>query len=98
MLYNRAAKEATTGIARSGIRLRSGIDSRRAGRKRADSCRRTIWLVTREEVFADRGYQGRRFAGAAKPGALIENEEQALAQTLEMVQYGRVKVSPANGQ
>ncbi len=27
----------------SGIRLRSGIDSRRAGRKRADSCRQAIW-------------------------------------------------------
>ena len=27
----------------------------------------------------------------SEPGALIENEEQALAQTLEMVQHGRVK-------
>ncbi|KUW93946.1 AbrB family transcriptional regulator [Escherichia coli] len=27
----------------------------------------------------------------SQPGALIENEEQALAQTLEMVQHGRVK-------
>ncbi|MNY32956.1 LamB/YcsF family protein [compost metagenome] len=27
----------------------------------------------------------------SEPGALIDNEEQALAQTLEMVQHGRVK-------
>ncbi|QLR78483.1 5-oxoprolinase subunit PxpA [Citrobacter freundii] len=49
-------------------------------------------LVTRQEVFADRGYQA---DGSLVPrnqlGALIEDEEQALAQTLEMVQSGRVK-------
>ena len=57
-------------------------------------------LTTREEVFADRGYQadGSLWCRRSQPGALIENEEQALAQTLEMVQHGRVKVSPANGQ
>lgn len=45
MLYNQAAKEAqlADAIARAGIRLRSGIDSRWAGRKRADSCRQAIW-------------------------------------------------------
>ncbi len=32
-----------------------------------------------------------RWAPRSQPGALIENEEQALAQTLEMVQHGRVK-------
>ncbi|WP_045227462.1 LamB/YcsF family protein, partial [Escherichia coli] len=49
-------------------------------------------LVTREEVFADRGYQADgSLVPRSQPGALIENEEQALAQTLEMVQYGRVK-------
>jgi len=49
-------------------------------------------LVTREEVFADRGYQADgSLVPRSQPGALIENEEQALAQTLEMVQHGRVK-------
>ncbi|MDB6984144.1 LamB/YcsF family protein, partial [Escherichia coli] len=49
-------------------------------------------LTTREEVFADRGYQADgSLVPRSQPGALIENEEQALAQTLEMVQHGRVK-------
>ncbi len=38
----------------SGIRLRSGIDSRRAGRKRAIRAGKQYGLTTREEVFADR--------------------------------------------
>ena len=49
-------------------------------------------LTTREEVFADRGYQADgSLVPRSQSGALIENEEQALAQTLEMVQHGRVK-------
>ncbi len=32
-----------------------------------------------------------RWCREISQGALIENEEQALAQTLEMVQHGRVK-------
>ena len=32
-----------------------------------------------------------RWCRGSQPGALIENEEQALAQTREMVQHGRVK-------
>ncbi len=40
-----------------GIRLRSGIDSRWAGRKRADCAGKQYGLTTREEVFADRGYR-----------------------------------------
>ena len=41
-------------------------------------------LTTREEVFADRGYQADgSLVPRSQPGALIENEEQALAQTLE---------------
>ncbi len=39
------------------IRLRSSIGSRWAGRKRADSSGKQYGLTTREEVFADRGYQ-----------------------------------------
>lgn len=49
-------------------------------------------LITRQEVFADRGYQADgSLVPRSQPGALIEDEEQALAQTLEMVQSGRVK-------
>lgn len=49
-------------------------------------------LQTRQEVFADRGYQADgSLVPRSQPGALIEDEEQALAQTLQMVQSGRVK-------
>lgn len=49
-------------------------------------------LKTRQEVFADRGYQADgSLVPRSQPGALIEDEEQSLAQTLEMVQNGRVK-------
>ena len=85
MLYNQAAKEAqlADAIARAvyacdpalilvGL---AGSELIRAGER--------YGLVTREEVFADRGYQA--------DGALIDNEDQELAQSLEMVQHGRVK-------
>ncbi|MCC8283971.1 5-oxoprolinase subunit PxpA [Escherichia fergusonii] len=49
-------------------------------------------LTTRQEVFADRGYQADgSLVPRSQPGALIEDEEQSLAQTLEIVQNGRVK-------
>lgn len=94
MLYNQAAKDAqlADAIARAvhavdgnlilvGL---AGSELIRAGARYS--------LVTREEVFADRGY---RADGSLVPrsetGALIADEEQALAQTLDMVQQGRVK-------
>ena len=49
-------------------------------------------LATRQEVFADRGYQSDgSLVPRGQPGALISDEDQALAQTLEMVQRGRVR-------
>lgn len=94
MLYNQAAKEAqlADAIARAvyacdpalilvGL---AGSELIRAGKQ--------YGLTTREEVFADRGYQADgSLVPRSQPGALIENEQQALAQTLEMVQHGRVK-------
>ena len=94
MLYNQAAKDAqlADAIARAiyvcdpalilvGL---AGSELIRAGKRNG--------LTTREEVFADRGYQADgSLVPRSQPGALIENEEQALAQTLEMVQHGRVK-------
>ncbi|WP_205585757.1 LamB/YcsF family protein, partial [Pseudomonas aeruginosa] len=89
MVYNQAAKEAqlADAIARAvyacdpalvlvGL---AGSELIRAGKQ--------YGLTTREEVFADRGYQADgSLVPRSQPGALIENEEQALAQTLEMVQ------------
>lgn len=94
MLYNQAAKEAplADAIARAvrdcspalilvGL---AGSELIRAGER--------YGLATRQEVFADRGYQDDgSLVARTQPGALISDEEQALSQTLEMVQSGRVK-------
>lgn len=45
-----------------------------------------------EEVFADRGYQADgSLVPRGRPGALIGDEERALAQTLHMVRDGKVR-------
>ncbi|MDN8598050.1 5-oxoprolinase subunit PxpA [Citrobacter sp. S2-9] len=94
MLYNQAAKDAqlADAIARAvhacdpalilvGL---AGSELIRAGAH--------YGLTTRQEVFADRGYLADgSLVPRTQPGALIEDEEQSLAQTLEMVQSGRVK-------
>lgn len=49
-------------------------------------------LRTREEVFADRGYlRSGALVSRGQPGALIEEETQAIAQTLAMIQRGQVQ-------
>ncbi|MGX9740685.1 5-oxoprolinase subunit PxpA [Pseudocitrobacter corydidari] len=94
MLYNQAAKDPhlADAIARAVHDCSSslilvglaGSELIRAGEH--------YGLVTRQEVFADRGYQDDgSLVPRSQPGALISDEEQALAQTLEMVESGRVK-------
>ena len=94
MLYNQAAKDPqlADAIAKAvyacdpalilvGL---AGSELIRAGER--------YGLATRQEVFADRGYQADGcLVPRSQPGALIEDEEQSLAQTLEMVERGRVK-------
>ncbi|MGK3227307.1 5-oxoprolinase subunit PxpA [Enterobacter soli] len=94
MLYNMAAQDPTLAdaIARAvrdhnpqlvlvGL---AGSELIRAGQR--------LGLVTRQEVFADRGYQqDGSLVPRGQPGALITDEVQALAQTLDMVRTGRVK-------
>ncbi|MGE4799352.1 5-oxoprolinase subunit PxpA [Yersinia hibernica] len=49
-------------------------------------------LVTRQEVFADRRYQGDgTLVPRSQPDALIESDDLALSQTLAMVQRHRVQ-------
>lgn len=93
MLYNQAAKDPALAdaIARAvrdcnpqlilvGL---AGSELIRAGQR--------YGLTTRQEVFADRGYRpDGSLVPRSLPGALIVDEEQALAQTLEMVQAGQV--------
>lgn len=94
MLYNQAAKDPqlADAIAKAvhacdpalilvGL---AGSELIRAGER--------YGLATRQEVFADRGYLADgSLVPRSQPGALIEDEEQSLAQTLEMVERGRVK-------
>ncbi|WP_409306319.1 5-oxoprolinase subunit PxpA [Pectobacterium sp. B1J-3] len=96
MLYNQAADDPALAdaIARAvkainpALRLvgLAGSELIRAGRR--------FGLVTRQEVFADRCYQS---DGSLVPrqqsGALINSDELALAQTLEMIQRQRVRAS-----
>lgn len=94
MLYNQAAKDAALAdaIAKAVFDLNpalilvglAGSELIRAGER--------YGLPTRQEVFADRGYQADgALVPRSQPGALIDDEAQALVQTLEMVQNGRVK-------
>ncbi len=84
MLYNQAAKDpalADPALILVGL---AGSELIRAGER--------YGLPTREEVFADRGYMSDgSLVPRAQPGALIDDDAQALTQTLEMVQGGRVK-------
>ena len=61
-----------------------------AGSDMIDAARRA-GLTPVEEVFADRGYNADGSLVSRKlPGALIDNESQALAQTLSLVRYKKV--------
>lgn len=93
MLYNRAAKDPVlaAAIARAVRDCNpqlilvgpAGSELIRAGER--------LGLTTRQEVFADRGYMpDGSLVPRTQAGALITDEAKALAQTLEMVRYGRV--------
>ena len=61
-----------------------------AGSNMIDAARRA-GLTPVEEVFADRGYMpDGSLVPRSQPGALIESEEQSLAQTLSLVRDHRV--------
>lgn len=94
MLYNQAALDPVLAdaIARAvfavdpALRLvgLAGSELIRAGAK--------LGLATRQEVFADRGYQANgTLVPRGQPGALITRDELALQQTLEMVRHHRVR-------
>lgn len=98
MLYNQAAVEPplADAIARAvhdvdpGLLLigLAGSELIRAGAR--------YQLATRQEVFADRGYQDDgRLVPRSQTGSLITDEKHALAQTLSMVRHG--KVTSING-
>ena len=94
MLYNQAADDVMLADAIAGAvfdfdpRLilvgLAGSELIRAGER--------YGLRTRQEVFADRGYKrDGRLVPRNEPGALLTDDNIALAQTLELVLNGRVK-------
>ncbi|AGB81498.1 putative lactam utilization protein B-like protein [Serratia sp. FGI94] len=94
MLYNQAAVEPALAdaIARAvkdvdpALRLvgLAGSELIRAGER--------LGLATRQEAFADRGYlSDGTLVPRGQSGALIEDDQQALQQTLEMVRHHRVR-------
>jgi UPF0271 protein len=49
-------------------------------------------LTIRQEVFADRGYQSDgALVPRGQPGALVDSDQQAISQTLAMIQQGQVQ-------
>lgn len=55
---------------------------------------RAIGLPVASEVFADRGYRpDGTLVPRGQPGAMIENEDEAIARVLRMAREGRVAVS-----
>lgn len=94
MLYNQAAADA--GLADTIARAVKAVDAGLivVGLANSESIRAATHhgLKTREEVFADRGYlSSGALVPRGQPGALIEEDAQAIDQTLMMVQQGRVK-------
>lgn len=94
MLYNQAAREPllADAIARAVKALDAnlilvglaGSELIRAGAH--------YGLATREEVFADRGYLADgSLVPRSEPGALIEDDDEAVARTLDMVLNGQVR-------
>lgn len=94
MLYNQSAQEPE--LAEAIARAVKAIDPHLVlvGLANSESIRagQALGLTTREEVFADRGYQADgSLVPRSQPGALVESDQQAIAQTLSMIQQGQVQ-------
>lgn len=105
-LYNQAVKEPELADALCEAVRRFDPSLRffgLAGSGMIDAARRA-GLTPVEEVFADRGYMpDGSLVPRNQPGALIEDEEQSLAQTLSLVRDRKVKaidgsIVPVNAQ
>ncbi|RRZ93783.1 5-oxoprolinase subunit PxpA [Erwinia sp. 198] len=94
MLYNQAAEDISLAEAIAQAVRAADPQLILVGLAGSESVRaaKSAGLTTREEVFADRGYQADgSLVPRSQPGALIESDEQAIAQTLAMVQRGEVR-------
>nr|WP_241607359.1 5-oxoprolinase subunit PxpA [Rosenbergiella australiborealis] len=94
MLYNQAARDPQLADAIAKAVFDFDPNLRLVGLAGSDLIRAAehYGLATRQEVFADRRYQS---DGSLVPrtqvGAVIEDEEQAVAQSLQMIQRGEVQ-------
>ena len=58
---------------------------------------RDMGLKTAEEVFADRAYEeDGSLVARSKPGAMIEDEEEAIARVVRMIKEGKVQATTGN--
>lgn len=94
MLYNQAAQDPA--LAEAIARAVHAVDPALilVGLANSESIRaaHSHGLTARQEVFADRGYQADgSLVPRSQPGALIDSDEQAISQTLSMVQQGKVQ-------
>ncbi|MGE9550804.1 5-oxoprolinase subunit PxpA [Erwinia amylovora] len=94
MLYNQSAQEPE--LADAIARAVKAVDPALilVGLAGSESIRAAaaLGLTTRQEVFADRGYQDDgSLVPRSQPGALVESDQQAIAQTLSMILQGKVR-------
>lgn len=94
MLYNQAAREPL--LADAIACAVKALDARLilVGLAGSELIRAGVHygLATREEVFADRGYLADgSLVPRSEPGALIEDDDEAVARTLDMVLNGQVR-------
>lgn len=92
-LYNLAAREAATArtIAQAVSDFNEGLILYGLANSFLISEARALGLKTASEVFADRTYQeDGSLTPRSQPGALIEDEDQCMAQVLQMIGQGTV--------
>ena len=94
MLYNQSAQEPR--LAEAIAQAVQAVDASLilVGLANSESIRaaRALGLAIKEEVFADRAYQADgTLVPRSQPGALVESDEQAISQTLSMIQQGKVQ-------
>ncbi|ADP11962.1 conserved uncharacterized protein [Erwinia sp. Ejp617] len=93
-LYNQAAKDPVLAdaIARAVTAIDPALVLVGLANSALIGAAKRYGLTPRQEVFADRAYQNDgSLVARGQPGALVENDEQAIRQTLLMVQKGQVQ-------
>jgi UPF0271 protein len=94
MLYNQSARDPllADAIARAVKAVDAGLILVGLANSVSIEVAKRVGLKTRQEVFADRSYQADgALVPRGQPGAMIDSEDRAIAQTLAMVQQGRVQ-------